>query len=994
MPNVEKNLKVFISYSGDLSKSIAKEFNNWFREFIYVDTYFLEEDIGLGQHMHEKLEEELEKTSFCIIFLTPDKINSEWMLWAAGMLSGKRSRIQTCVLTFNIPIKEVPEQLKVFINIEYSKDSIHKLLELINNEHSNKAIPKEQLNSIIENNWVSLDGKIRKLLMKFDNRDTNTETRWENDKSIEAEKSSKDKTSSEKSENIEFDDYGNVIPSQLIKDLTNRNLAISTVATDDIESVIELIKKEKLSWHVGPPMQTGDLLLIYIPKGILKAIKKQKELTELNRDGLHLIFMAAGKSTPLGKESRWNYKVTIHNRLILNNPLSKEILIQNEVLGQWGPVKMNFRSVGQNNQFVDRNIAAELWRLILEENPDLMPGLYEIVDREHVTPPPLEDEEKSLSFYMVNKAVSDFWTVEDLLGYETYARAIAQPILDGTTKPPLTIAVQAPWGHGKTSLMRMIQRLLEEKNPSNKPDDNNTDRLRFNQLFSCLDEEEKIEKEEEKKKKEEPGNMLKLDGQYVPTVWFNPLYYQNSEQIWAGMAHAILNQLSDKMESSLKSEKFWLRLQWKRLNRHAIRKDFHKMIFESFIPKAVCYLIVGILSAAVFGIYAIKEPAYFVWSASGGIPIVISFIHFFINKKFAGNWTLRDKFKTYVQEPDYEGKMGYLYLVDSDIDRALKLLAGKHTIAVFVDDLDRCRPDVVCEIIMAINQFISLPNRNIIFILGMDSKKVAEALETSLDHKKNTSVQSTNHEKSFGWHFLEKFIQLPFFIPHLSKEIITSYLETLLVRSKLQEEKKKPDSKKINDYKKRIKDSTDVDGLISIAQEVKSEVLSEENKEIERELSYKASKLLKHPEGEELTRLAETAIEDQEYNPRAVKRFLNLVRFLRQIQLVRGTGDISENSRLIVTRTAHLILNWPEILLWLQGHESHRTKDGEKIIPIEKLENIARETKVFNDWSLEVHKTWGEERARILANPGFYEFMKRTTEKPPSLLDIYKSKQL
>ena len=130
MPNVEKNLKVFISYSGDLSKSIAKEFNNWFREFIYVDTYFLEEDIGLGQHMHEKLEEELEKTSFCIIFLTPDKINSEWMLWAAGMLSGKRSRIQTCVLTFNIPIKEVPEQLKVFINIEYSKDSIHKLLEL------------------------------------------------------------------------------------------------------------------------------------------------------------------------------------------------------------------------------------------------------------------------------------------------------------------------------------------------------------------------------------------------------------------------------------------------------------------------------------------------------------------------------------------------------------------------------------------------------------------------------------------------------------------------------------------------------------------------------------------------------------------------------------------------------------------------------------------------------------------------------------------------
>ena len=601
----------------------------------------------------------------------------------------------------------------------------------------------------------------------------------------------------------------------------------------------------------------------------------------------------------------------------------------------------------------------------------------------------ITDEEKPLSFYMVNKAVSDFWTVEDLLGYETYARAIAQPILDSTTKPPLTIAVQAPWGHGKTSLMRMIQKLLEEKKPTAKSDkkkNNNTDRLQFNQLFSCLDEEEE--------KKEGSSNMLKLDGKYVPTVWFNPLYYQNSEQIWAGMAHAILNQLSDKMKSPLKSEEFWLRLQWKLLNKHAIRKDFHKMIFEDFIPKAVCYLIVGIISATIFGIYAIKNPTYLVWSASGGIPIVLSFIHFLIKKKFAEKWTLRDKFKTYVQEPDYEGKMGYLYLVDSDIDRALKLLAGTHTIAVFVDDLDRCRPDVVCEIMMAINQFISLPNRNIIFILGMDSKKVAEALETSLDHKENTSVQPTDHEKSFGWHFLEKFIQLPFFIPHLSKEIITSYLETLLVHSKPKEETKEPDLEKIKDYKKRIQETTDAEGLVLIAQQVKSEVPSEVNKEIERELSSKASELLKDPEGEELRRLAETAIEDQEYSPRAVKRFLNLVRFLRQIQLVRGTGDMSESSRLIVTRTAHLVLNWPEILLWLQGNESHRTKDGEKIVPIEKLEDIAREAKVFKDWSSQVHNTWGEEKAHILADPSFYEFVKRTIEKPPSLLDIYKSKQL
>jgi hypothetical protein len=978
MVNEEEKLKVFLSCSGELSNSIARIFNMWLPGVLNVNTFFAEDDIAMSKPWHEVINKELAEASFSIIFVTPENITSQWMLRERDAQNEKlRSNVYT--ILFNQPTTELPIALTPFQNIEYSKKGVLRLLKMLNDKLGNKSLPVQQLDFIFENKWVILDERIRHLMDLSKNKDTKSE----------------DKTGIKKSENIEFDDYGNVIPSQLISDLTNRKLVISTVGTDEIEKVNELMKYERLPWQVGPPMQTGDLLLIYISKSIIKNFFGHSKLGQLKSDGLHLIFVAADKSKPLDKKSKRNYEVTIHNRLIINNPISKEMLMQNEVLGKWGPAKMNFRSVGQKIQFVDKNIAEELWRLILEENPDLMPGLYEIVDRESVTLSPLEDEEKSLSFYMVNKAVSDFWTVEDLLGYETYARAIAQPILDGTTRPPLTIAVQAPWGHGKTSLMRMIQKLLEEKEPSNKSEDSNTDRLRFNQLFSYLDQEEEIEKEVEEKKKEESGNMLKLDGKYIPTVWFNPLYYQNSEQIWAGMAHAILNQLSDKMKSPLKSEEFWLRLQWKRLNSHAIRKDFHKMIFEGFIPKAVCYLIAGIITAAIVGIYAIKNTTTgLIWSASGGIPIVISFIHYFIDTKFAEKWTLRDKFKTYVQEPDYEGKLGYLHLVDSDIDKALQLLAGKHTIAVFVDDLDRCRPDVVCEIIMAINQFISLPNRNIIFILGMDSKKVAEALETSLDHKESNSVPPTNHEKSFGWHFLEKFIQLPFFIPHLSKEIITSYLETLLIHSKSQGEKRTPDTNKINNYKKRIKDSTDVEGLITIAQEIKSEVPSEENKEIERELSSKASKLLKDPEGEELKRLAETAIEDQEYNPRAVKRFLNLVRFLRQIQLVRGIGDVSESSRLIITRTAHLILNWPEILLWLQGHESQRTKDGEKIVPIEMLVNIAIEANTFNDWSLEVHNTWGKERARILANPGFYEFMRRTTEKPPSLLDIYNSKQL
>ena len=58
-------------------------------------------------------------------------------------------------------------------------------------------------------------------------------------------------------------------------------------------------------------------------------------------------------------------------------------------------------------------------------------------------------------------ATSDLWTIEDKLGYTEYARAIYHFLNDPRTTPPLTISVQAPWGGGKTSLMRMIQQQID-----------------------------------------------------------------------------------------------------------------------------------------------------------------------------------------------------------------------------------------------------------------------------------------------------------------------------------------------------------------------------------------------------------------------------------------------------------------------------------------------------------------------------------------------------
>jgi KAP family P-loop domain len=66
---------------------------------------------------------------------------------------------------------------------------------------------------------------------------------------------------------------------------------------------------------------------------------------------------------------------------------------------------------------------------------------------------------------------ADRWTTEDRLDYALYAKATAEFLQHKDATPPMVISVQAPWGQGKTSLMRMVQHNLDPDHPDfRRPD--------------------------------------------------------------------------------------------------------------------------------------------------------------------------------------------------------------------------------------------------------------------------------------------------------------------------------------------------------------------------------------------------------------------------------------------------------------------------------------------------------------------------------------------
>jgi len=154
-------MKIFISWSGKRSQIIAEGLNNWLPQVIQSIEIFYSSQIEKGTRGGAEINASLEGTSFGIICLTPDNLDSTWIHYEAGALAkinDSNTRVWTLLIGLNP--SDVEQPLAQFQHTLAQKADIYKMLRSIN-QHLEKPLSETALEKTFERWWSDFEDKIK-----------------------------------------------------------------------------------------------------------------------------------------------------------------------------------------------------------------------------------------------------------------------------------------------------------------------------------------------------------------------------------------------------------------------------------------------------------------------------------------------------------------------------------------------------------------------------------------------------------------------------------------------------------------------------------------------------------------------------------------------------------------------------------------------------------------------------------------------------------------
>src|SRR5262245_25187887 len=150
-------VKVFISWSGQLSKEIAEALYCWLPQTIQSLTPWMSaEDISVGTRWSSTIANELETAHFGVICVTPENVNAPWLQFEAGALSKTLANTFVCPYIFGLHPAELKGPLAQFQAVRADREGTHHLLRALNIAAGENGLSTSQLDQTFKVWWPRL----------------------------------------------------------------------------------------------------------------------------------------------------------------------------------------------------------------------------------------------------------------------------------------------------------------------------------------------------------------------------------------------------------------------------------------------------------------------------------------------------------------------------------------------------------------------------------------------------------------------------------------------------------------------------------------------------------------------------------------------------------------------------------------------------------------------------------------------------------------------
>lgn len=152
--------RVFLSWSGARSGAVARVFRDWLPCAIQnLRPYYNPEDTGKGSRWSNEIRSELERSDFGIIFLTPENLSSQWLLFESGALS-KLGRARVAPFLVELKPTDVSGPLAQFQATQPTRDECLLLVKALNESLGDRGLDPVILGGVFDHWWPDLTAKL------------------------------------------------------------------------------------------------------------------------------------------------------------------------------------------------------------------------------------------------------------------------------------------------------------------------------------------------------------------------------------------------------------------------------------------------------------------------------------------------------------------------------------------------------------------------------------------------------------------------------------------------------------------------------------------------------------------------------------------------------------------------------------------------------------------------------------------------------------------